>query len=125
MSKKIRIAILGLGDVGETFVTHLLEKIQVGKKPVEIVAVADPDPESPVALGFIQNNVPMFTDYLEVARLGDQVDVIFDLTDDPQMYQKMRLELLEHKNRHTVIASEDIARLLWYFFDEPGDLPGK
>ena len=121
--KTIRVALVGLNEAGEIFAEHFLEQIQEGRKPVEIIAVADPNPNSPVALGFAQNRVPVYTDPAEVARLGERLDIIFDLTGDPSIRQKLRLELLEKRNLHTVIASEEVARLLWCFFNEKKDFP--
>lgn len=123
MSDTLRIAILGLGEVGELFAEHLLEKIQIKGKPVKIVAVADPDTQSPVALGFSQSKIPVFEKYLDVVDMANDIDIIFDLTPDPMLKQRLRLELLSKKNRHTTIASQDVARLLWYFFDEDIELP--
>lgn len=122
MKNNIRVALLGLGEVGQTFAEHFLEKIQEHGAPVEIVAVGDRDTESPIALGFSQNGVPVFKNPLDVVQLGDKVDIIFDLTHDPRLRQELRLKLLEAKNKHTVIATEVFARLLWCFFDEKNQL---
>jgi homoserine dehydrogenase len=122
MKNNIRIALLGLGEVGQAFAEHFLEKIQEHNAPVEIVAVADRDTQSPFALGFSQSGVPVFKDALEVVKLGNQVDIIFDMTHDPKLRQELRLKLLESKNKHTVIATEVFARLLWCFFDEKNQL---
>jgi homoserine dehydrogenase len=122
MSNKIRVALLGLGEVGQIFAEHLLEKIQEHGAPVEIVAVADRHTDSPVALGFSQNGVPVFEDALEVVKLGDKVDIIFDLTHDSRLRQELRLKLLETQNKHTIIATEVFARLLWCFFGEKSQL---
>lgn len=122
MKNNIRVALLGLGEVGQTFAEHFLEKIQEHGAPVEIVAVADRDTESPFVLGFTQNGVPAFKNPLDVVQLGDKVDIIFDLTHDPRLRQELRLKLLEAKNKHTVIATEVFARLLWCFFDEKKQL---
>jgi homoserine dehydrogenase len=118
MTNKIRVALLGLGEVGQTFAEHFLEKIQEHGAPVQIVAVADRDIDSPVALGFSQNGVPVYKDALDVANLGEQVDIIFDLTNNSRLRQELRLKLLETKNRHTLIATEVVAKLLWCFFEE-------
>lgn len=80
--------------------------------------MADRNTESPVALGFSQNGVPVFKDALEVTRLGDQVDIIFDLTGSTKTRQELRLRLLETKNQHTLIATEVFANLPWCFFDD-------
>jgi homoserine dehydrogenase len=122
MNNNIRIALLGLGEAGQAFAEHFLEKIQEHGAPVKIVAVADRDTQSPFALGFAQSGVPVFKDALEVVKLGDQVDIIFDMTHDRRLRQELRLKLLESKNKHTVIATEVFARLLWCFFDEKTQL---
>ena len=122
MSKVVRVALLGLGEVGEVFAEHFLEKIQEEHVNVEIVAVAHRNLESPVALGFSQSGVPVFQDALEVASMGARVDIIFDLTGDPDVRAALRTALQTANNRHTVIAPEVVAQLLWNFFGE-GELP--
>jgi len=123
MNQTIRIAIVGLGEAGEIFAEHLLEKIQLEQRPVTIVALADPDPDSPVALGFSQNGVPVYPDSLDVLKHAENLDIIFNLSGDPAISQRLRIELLNLKNKHTMIASEEMAQLLWCFFDEKRALP--
>lgn len=123
MSNKVRVALLGLGSVGEIFAENFLEKIQEEHVNVEIVAVASRDLESPVAMGFVHSKIPVFRDALEVIDLGDHVDIIFDLTGNPQLRKDLRIRLQETNNRHTVIAPEVVAHLLWNFFGEIGELP--
>ena len=122
---KIRVALLGLGEVGEVFAEHLLAKIQESKLPIEIVAVADRNTESPVALGFKHSGVPVFKHAFEIIKLGDRVDVVFDLTGDPTVRRALRTQMLESKNQHTVIAPEVIANLLYLFFFEETQFPTK
>ena len=122
MSHVVKVALLGLGEVGETFAEHFLEKIQEEHVKVEIVAVAHHNLESPVALGFIQNGVPVFKDAMDVVTMGAKVDIIFDLTGDPELRKRLRIALQETHNQHTVIAPEVVAHLLWNFFGE-GELP--
>jgi homoserine dehydrogenase len=43
MSHVVKVALLGLGEVGERFAEHFLEKIQEDHVKVEIVAVAHHD----------------------------------------------------------------------------------
>ena len=71
-------------------------------------------PDSPVALGFAQNGVPVFADAVEVAGLGEKIDIIFDLTGNADV----RSALQASGNRHTVIAPEVVAQLLWLFFSD-------
>lgn len=117
MSEKIKIAILGLGSVGQEFAEHFLEIIQEGGKAVEIVAVSDRQLDSPVALGFKQSGVPVFENSSDVVKMGDEVDIIFDLTGDPESRKALRKGMMDSNNGHTVIAPEVMAHLLWMFFD--------
>jgi len=122
MSKVVRVALLGLGEVGEIFAENFLEKIQEEHVNVEIVAVAHRNLESPVALGFSQSGVPVFRDALDVVSMGAKVDIIFDLTGEADLRANLRVALQAANNRHTVIAPEVVAHLLWNFFGE-GELP--
>lgn len=123
MSEKIKVALLGLGEIGEEFAENFLEIIQEGGKPVEIVAVAHDSLESAVALGFQQNGVPVYKDAIDVVGMGDGVDIIFDLTGNTETRQALRQGMMESNNKHTVIAPEIMAQLLWMFFDADMQLP--
>lgn len=123
MTQKIKIALLGLSRIGEIFSEHFLEKIQEQHINVEIVAVATHYLDSPVALGFAHSNVPVFEDALKVIDLGEKVDIIFDLTGNPELRQQLRAKLQASNNHHTVIAPEVFAQLLWEFFGEGVKLP--
>ena len=123
MTKKIRIALIGLGRVGETFAEHFLASIQIRHIAAEIVAVAAHNIDSPVAMGFAHSKVPVYSDGLKIAELGDAVDIIFDLTGSLQFRQQLRDRLRELDNHHTVIAPEVMARLLWSFFSDDAQLP--
>lgn len=125
MSEKIRVALLGLGEVGQTFAARFLAKIQQDRMPIEIVAIADHNTDSPVALGFARSGVPVFKHAGEIVRLGERVDIIFDLTGDPKLRKALRLQLQENNNHHTVIAPEMVAQLLYCFFYEETRFPDK
>ena len=120
MEYKIKIALLGLGELGQEFAEHFLEIIQEEKKAVEIVAVAHHDKDSAVALGFQQSGVTFFENAVDVVQMGEEVDIIFDLTGNSETRQALRKGLMESGNRHTVIAPEIMASLLWMFFGEDG-----
>lgn len=123
MSNKVSVALLGLGSVGEIFAENFLEKIQEQHINVEIVAVSTLQTDSPIALGFAHSKVPVFENALDVINLGEKVDIIFDLTGDPVLRKNLRARLQETNNRHTVIAPEVVAHLLWNFFGEETSMP--
>lgn len=122
MSEKIKIALLGLGTVGQDFAENFLEVIQEGSKPIEIVAVAHSDKNSAVALGFQQSGVTFFENAVDIIGLGEGVDIIFDLTGSTDTRQALRKGLQESNNQHTVIAPELMAKLLWMFFGDSGEI---
>ena len=78
-----------------------------------------------VALGFKHSGVPVFKHAFEVIKLGDHVDIVFDLTGDPLVRKALRLQMKDSENSHTVIAPEVVARLLYYFFAEEMKFPEK
>lgn len=121
MSENIKIALLGLGTVGEEFAENFLEIIQEGGKAVEIVAVADRHLDSPIILGFQQNGVPVFDNAADIVSMGDKIDIIFDLTGVKETRQELRKGMKDSNNNHTVIAPEVMAKLLWMFFDVEGE----
>lgn len=123
MSEKIKVALLGLGEIGQEFAENFLEIIQEGGKPVEIVAVAHDDLESPVVLGFQQSGVTVYTNAVDVVGMGDSVDIIFDLTGNAETRQALRKGMMDSNNNHTVIAPEIMAQLLWMFFGTDMELP--
>ena len=118
MSDKIKIALLGLGEVGQDFAEAFLEMIQEAGKPIEIAAIAHRHLDSAVALGFQQSGVPAFEDASGIIEMGEKIDIIFDLTGDAETRLALRKGLQDSNNRHTVIAPEMIAKLLWMFFDD-------
>uniref|UniRef100_E6QS71 Aspartate/homoserine dehydrogenase NAD-binding domain-containing protein n=1 Tax=mine drainage metagenome TaxID=410659 RepID=E6QS71_9ZZZZ len=123
MAHQIRIALIGLGRVGETFAINFLERIQMQHIDAKIVAVADHKLDSPVMMGFAHSGASVFTDGLEIVKMGDQVDIIFDLSGNAAFRQKLRDALREGGNQHTVIAPEIIANLVWAFFGEKEKMP--
>lgn len=122
MSNDINVALLGLGRIGQQFTASLTKHIAEGGKPINIVAVAERDPNSKAAKDLEELGVPVYTDALEVVGLGDKVDIIFDLTGVPSVRKAMRDKLQEQGNAHTVLVPEVFARLLWSFLEDGATL---
>ena len=92
------IAIVGLGRVGTVFLQRMLARREEG---VNIVRVAQ----------------------LSKTAEGSGVDIIVDLTGSPDVRQQLREKLAAAGNRHTVIAPESIARLMWTLMETGEELP--
>jgi predicted dinucleotide-utilizing enzyme len=116
--QKQSIAIVGLGRVGSVFLEKLLGQ---SNKGVEIVAVAEKGQTVGTALAKANGIENLNIDQL-VAK-GGNIDILFDLTGLPAVRQELRDKLMASGNRHTVIATESVASLIWVLIAEGENLP--
>lgn len=107
MSKQ-SIAIVGLGRVGSVFLAELLRR---PSKDIEIVAVAENNETSGKILARSQGIAVLDIDAL--VAMGEKIDILFDLTGMPAVRRELREKLSDANNRHTIIATETIAKLIW------------
>ncbi|MDH5544555.1 MAG: homoserine dehydrogenase [Gammaproteobacteria bacterium] len=56
----------------------------------------------------------------EIVELGEKLDVIFDLSGDPQIRMELRKTLFSSDNKHTVIAPESVAQVMWAMMGREG-----
>ncbi len=105
---KQRIAIIGLGRISSAFLKQMLLK---HANRIELVCVAEAM-DTTGKQDAIKAGVTLKT-LDEIIALGDQVDVIFDLTGNVEVRKELRSKIMATKNMHTVIASESIVRVIW------------
>ncbi|MDO8707079.1 hypothetical protein [Pseudomonas sp.] len=110
MIKEVRIAIAGLGRVGSKFLQKLTDRIGSG---VKIIAVVEANPDAPGVKIAEAGGIRVYRDVQDIVNLGDAVDVIFDLTGSIEVRKALRSGLAESNNRHTVVAPEVVAFLIW------------
>ena len=120
MSKKINIAIVGLGRVGNTFLEKLLENKGNG---ISIVAVAELDASSPGVDLARRHGLTIYKDAVSIIAMGDKVDVIFELTGDHSAKRDLRMAMVQSSNSHTMIAPEIMAFLIWDLIAAGRELP--
>ena len=113
--KTVRVAIVGLGDVGSAFLAKLAEK---KLDTVELIAVAECDPKARGLALAKDLGVEVFSDSRDIVALGEKVDVIFDLTGIDDAKRELRSALARSGNNTTVIAPEVLAHLLWNLLEE-------
>src|SRR3990172_4248900 len=119
--KKVNVAIVGHGRVGATFLSKLAEREGDG---VSIVAAAEKDAKS-AGVGVAKaKGVKVFSDTKDIVAMGEDVDIIFDLTGNPEARKNLRGELARSGNQHTVIAPEVVAFLFWDVMGAKEAFPG-
>ncbi len=57
--------------------------------------------------------------------MGESIDIMFDLTGNPDARRALRSELARSGNQHTVIAPEVVAFLIWDLMGETAAFPGE
>lgn len=102
-----RVAVVGAGETG----TPLLRKL-LAAPFVELLGVADLDPEAPGMRLAHHRGVKTTTNFHELAQLGEQLDVLIDVTGVPAVRDALRKAMLETGNHHTVIVHEMVVQLM-------------
>jgi predicted dinucleotide-utilizing enzyme len=105
---KQRIAIIGLGRIGTAFLREMLGKNSQG---IDLVCAAETSQTEGKAQAIAAGVKLLVID--EIIALGKGIDVIFDLTGRAEVRKNLREALAASDNRHTVIASESILRVIW------------
>ena len=104
---QIKIGIVGAGKTGK-YLIEQLDKMAF----IKIVLIADIDPAAPGVIYAKLRDIPVTTDFMDIARLGKKVDIIIDVTSKPEVRIGLRGHMLETENRHTIIVTELVAILL-------------
>ncbi len=112
------IAIVGLGRVGSIFLSRMLDNRERG---VNIVRVAQLSRTEGLRMAE-EAGIPCGT-LDDIIAAGSAVDMIFDFTGSSEVRQEMREKLSAANNRHTVIAPESVARLMWTLMGGEEELP--
>ncbi len=111
------VALVGLGRVGTAFLEELLTKATRGVN----IAYAVERNDTAGKRAALAAAVTIVTIDQLVAE-GNKVDIIFDLTGSAETRQELRDKLRASDNRHTAIAPESVARLIWTVMT-PKELP--
>ncbi len=102
------IAIVGLGRVGSVFLERMLELDEHG---INIICVAELKETSGRLLA--QDNEVKIVELEEMVAMSSKIEIIFDLTGDEKIRQTLRTKLANINNYYTIVAPENIARLIW------------
>lgn len=116
--EKQTIAIVGLGKMGSAFLGELLGQ---PNEAVEIVAVVELKNTTGLALAESRGIKRLSID--ELINMGNGLDILFDLTGEDTVRQEIRDKLRVAGNRHTIVATENIARMVWALIASGAELP--
>lgn len=104
---KVRIAIVGGGRTGTPLLVDLLDRPYI-----EVVGLADADPDSPGAKLARENGI-FVTEHADVlAAKGSGIDVLIELSGDPTVKPALKEAFMAQGNRHTTIVNDLVARLI-------------
>ncbi len=116
--EKQSIAIVGLGTLGSAFLKELLGQ---SNEHVDIVAVAERKETAGLALARSHGIPKLGID--ELIAMGNRLDILFDLTGVVEVRQEIREKLQAKGNLHTIVATENIARMIWTLIASGAELP--
>jgi acetaldehyde dehydrogenase (acetylating) len=105
--ESVRVAIVGGGRTG----TPLLDRF-VSVPYIQVVGVADVDPDSPGAELARANGIFFTTDALLFATKGDEIDLLIEVSGDSSLKRRLKDAFIEEGNRHTIIVHDLVARLM-------------
>jgi predicted homoserine dehydrogenase-like protein len=98
---------IGAGETG----TPLLKQL-IAAPFVELVGVADLNLNLPGVVLARDAGIRVTSDFMELAREGDRIDIIIDVTGARAVREALRRHMMETGNEHTLIMHERIALLM-------------
>lgn len=105
--ENIRIGLVGAGETGTPLLTQL-----IAADFVKVVMVADLDDNMPGMRLARQHGIPTTRDFMDIARMGSEVDIVIDVTGVARVRDDLRGHFQGTGNHHTIIMHELIAVLL-------------
>ncbi len=107
MGERVRVAIIGGGRMGMPLIMDFLTR-----PFVEIAGIADRDTESRGAQIARQHGIFFCEDAATLAARGDDIDMIIDVSGDPQVKRQLKDAFVASDNRTTIIVHDLTARLI-------------
>jgi len=101
------VGIIGAGKAA----TELLHQL-ASADFVEIVGIADLKTDTPGILLAKEKGIPTTTDMNQILEMGEQLDILIDVTGVQAVRERLRQYMVESNNHHTVIMHERIAALM-------------
>lgn len=109
---RFTVAVIGGGHAG----LALLDKLFTADF-VDILGVADMNPEAPGMLLAKSHQIPTTTDMQDLLKDSQQIDILIDVTGVKAVRDALRTHMQETGNYHTIIMHERISALLLSLFN--------
>jgi len=106
MSEIVRVALVGAGRTGCAFMREMLQYDYIS-----IVGVADVEEQAEGLVLAREKGLYTSLDPMEIIALGEQIDVLVDLSGDLLLKRQIKDYLELTDNTHTIIMHDLIARL--------------
>jgi predicted homoserine dehydrogenase-like protein len=113
----VRAAIVGGGRMGTPLITDFLSR-----PFIDLVAVCDVDQESAGATLARENGVIVTDDVEVLAGMGEDIDVIVEVSGDSSVKPKLKNAFVVSGNRSTIIMNDLIARMMLSIIADSEDL---
>lgn len=109
---KFKIAVIGAGNAGLELLDRLFRA-----EFVDVLGVADTNPQATGILLAKEHNVPVTTNMYDLLEDSSQIDILIDVTGVKSVRDALRTHMQESGNYHTVIMHERISALLLSLFN--------
>ncbi len=109
MEDKINVAVVGLGRVGKSFLEQLLGFPK--ERGIAILYAVEKNDTSGRSVA--KDAGITITTIAELCNMCSGVDIIFDFTGKSETRRELTDKLAYLRNKHTVVISEKVARLMW------------
>jgi len=115
--EKVRIAVAGGGRTG----TPLIEDFMT-RPFIEMVAVCDVDLDSPGAQLARDNGIFVTDDIDQLAAMGNDIDVLIEVSGDPNVKPRLKNAFVVSGNRSTIIMHDLVARMMMSIISDTDSL---
>ncbi|MDG6777096.1 homoserine dehydrogenase [Thiomicrorhabdus sp. zzn3] len=119
--RKITILMIGLGRIGGKFYQQFKE---MNPEQVQVIAISEPNMDNPLVADAEQRgitNFPAFEDAID--QFGEQIDIIMDTSNRPEIKQAIREKLQQTNNQHSVVVPMVVDYLMWYLLPGSEAIP--
>lgn len=115
--EKVRVAVVGGGRMGAPLIADLMSR-----PFVEFIAVCDVNIESRGATLARDNGIFVTGDVQELAAMGEDIDIIIEVSGDPEVKPQLKNAFILSGNRSTIIMHDLIARMMLSIMGDAEDL---